>query len=195
MKTLDFIFLLGLSSSLLSASPSDKETPLKEIREIGEKSSTQLLKTLGKNMKQHMKSGGALEALDFCTNQAYTLTESVNAKLPKGVSVKRISAKYRNPTNQPSADELAVLEIFENMKKANIVLPKALVQKRQDHLYKYYKPLVIEKKVCLKCHGHNINAEVKKEIVNRYPQDSAINYKLHDLRGAIVVEIDKRVKQ
>jgi len=194
MKTLQAITLVGLSVSILLAAPNKKENELKAVIKMGTHSSQLLLKTLGKNMKKHMKDGGPMKALDFCSNKAYNLTESVNQKLPKGVRVKRISKNFRNPTNKPTAEELAVLDSFESMKKANVILPKQLVQETQNHLYKYYKPLVIEKKVCLKCHGDKIDIELKKEIATRYPLDRAVNYELHDLRGAIVVEIDKRAK-
>ncbi len=194
MKTLYFFSLLSLCASLLLAAPSKKETELNKVIKMGQHSSKLLLTTLGKQMKKHMKDAGPMKALDFCSSKAYDLTESVNKKLPVGVRVKRISTKYRNPINKPSQEELAVLESFEKMKEANVILPKQLVQETQNHLYKYYKPLVIEKKVCLKCHGDKIDIELKKEIAKRYPLDKARNYKLHDLRGAIVVEIDRRKK-
>lgn len=192
MKTIQIISIISLGASILLAAPSKKEAELNAVIKMGKHSSKLLLTTLGKNMKKHMKKGGPMKALNFCSNEAYNLTESVNKKLPKGVRVKRISAKYRNPINKPTAEELAVLESFQKMKDANVILPKQLLQETQNHLYKYYKPLVIEKKVCLKCHGDKIDIELKREIANRYPLDSAINYELHDLRGAIIVEIDKR---
>ncbi len=198
MKIFKHLTLLTLCSSLLLAAPSKKkEAEYNSVVNMGQHSSQLLIQTLGKNMKKRIKDGGTLEALDFCANEAYTLTESVNKKLPNGVRVKRISSKYRSPANKPSTDELAVLASFEQMKKADILLPKYLIQKVDLHVFKYYKPLVIKKKTCLKCHGTNKDIkdiEVKQEIAKRYPLDNARGYKMNDLRGAVVVEIDKRVR-
>jgi hypothetical protein len=196
MTILKITTLIALSSSLLLAAPATKkETELKSVIKDGKHGSQLLLKTLGKNMKKNMKSGGVMKALDFCSNEAYTLTQKVNQKLPNGVTVKRISNKFRSPANKPQGNEQAVLKSFKEMQDLNIVLPAYLVEKTGPHTYKYYKPLVIKKGVCLKCHGVIKDIDLKREIAKRYPLDNALGYKMKDLRGAIVVTVDKSVKK
>ena len=197
MKILQSIALISISTTLLLASSqgmqqkSQNKHELKNIVKTAQKSSKLLLKTLGSNMKKNMKAGGPMQALDFCSKEAYTLTEKVNKELPKGVSVKRISMKERNPANQPQKDEAIVLEALAKLKSANVVLPKQIVEKVDANTYKVYKPLVINKKVCLKCHGDIQNKKLKAEIEKRYPADKATHYKMGDLRGAIVTTITK----
>jgi hypothetical protein len=192
VNVLKHIAYISLSTSLLLAAPQDKnDTEIKSVIKSGQESTKLLLQTLGKNMKKHMKADGAIKALEFCSNEAYTLTEEVNKKLPKGIKVKRISKKFRNPINEPQKDEQVVLETFEKLKSMNVILPKQLIQRVDEHTYKYYKPLVINKQVCLKCHGNSIDTNLKRAIEDRYPQDHATNYKMGDLRGAIVVTIEK----
>lgn len=196
MNILKSIGFITLGSSLLLGAPQQAKQgkQFQNVIKIGKKSSLLLLKTLGSNMKKNMKAGGPMKALDFCSQEAYTLTEIVNKKLPKGVSVKRISTKYRNPVNQPQGSEKEVLASLEKLQSLHVILPKQIVQKVDAQTYKYYKPLVINKKVCLKCHGDITNAALKRAIDERYPQDKAKHYKMGDLRGAIVVTIDKFVK-
>ena len=192
MNIFKSITIVGLAASLLLAAPhSKKDENFKQVVQTGKKSSKLLLQTLGKNMKKNMKAGGAMKALDFCSQEAYTLTQKVNKNLPKGVNVKRISMKYRNPANKPEADEAVVLEALKQLKSANVILPKQIVQKVDGNTYKYYKPLVINKKVCLKCHGDITDVELRRAIEARYPIDKATHYKMGDLRGAIVVTIKK----
>jgi len=187
--------LISLTAGILLAAPAQKQDKeLKEVVQTGQKSSKLLLKTLGKNMKAHMKKGGPMDALSFCSNEAYSLTEKVNKQLPKGVRVKRISLKYRSPANQPQADEAKVLKAMEALKDANVILPKHFVEKAGEKVYKFYKPLLINKGVCLKCHGDVKDTELKRAIAERYPVDKAMGYKMGDLRGAIVVTIDKSAK-
>jgi predicted O-linked N-acetylglucosamine transferase (SPINDLY family) len=191
MNIVKLFTVISLSTTLLlSATPeSKKDLQMKEIVKLGNQGSQLLLKTLGKNMKQHMKKGGVMDALNFCSNEAYSLTEKVNKKLPKGVTVKRVSAKYRSPANAPQDHELAILDSFEKLQKLNVVLPKYVVEKVDNKTFKYYKPLVINNKVCLKCHGVLKDIDLKRAIAERYPLDKALEYKMNDLRGAVVVTI------
>ena len=194
MNLLKSIAFITLTTSILVAGQGQNkqhDAQFKSVVKTGKMSSKLLLKTLGSNMKKNMKAGGPMKALDFCSQEAYNLTEKVNKRLPKGVGVKRISTHYRNPANKPQADESAILEALEKLKSANAILPKQIVQKIAPDTYKYYKPLLINKKVCLKCHGDIKNMELKRAIKERYPLDTATHYKMGDLRGAIVVTIKK----
>ncbi|MBL1244137.1 MAG: DUF3365 domain-containing protein [Sulfurimonas sp.] len=193
MNIFKTLTLVTLGSSLLLAVSPKEVDHLESIVKIGNKSSTLLIKTLAQNMQKKMKSGGTLHALDFCSNQAYSLTQEVNQKL-RGVSVKRVSVKYRSPDNIPSQKERAILESLQSLKNSNVILPKYVIQKVDTNTYKYYKPLIINKKACLKCHGDIKNVALKHEIANRYPLDSATGYKMGDLRGAIIVTIEKSIK-
>jgi len=195
MRILQSITLLGLSTAVLLASPNNKNNPvLQDVTHKGQKSTQLLLKTLGSHMKKEMKAGGPMNALNFCAKEAYNLTEDVNTKLPKGVTIKRISTQFRNPANKPEAEEAKVLQTFETLQKEHIVLPKHLIQKVSEHVYKFYKPLVIKKQVCLKCHGDIQNTKLKNAILKKYPLDNAQHYKMGDLRGAVVVTIDESKK-
>jgi ribosomal protein S19 len=192
MNILQSILLVGASASLLLAAPQTKQDKeLQSVIKTGKSSSKILLKTLGKNMKKHMKKGGVMDALNFCTKEAYTLTEKVNTKLPKGVQAKRISANYRNPSNTPTENELKILNSLQALQESHVILPKFVIEKVGMHTYKFYKPLVITKKVCLKCHGDVKDIDLKRAISKNYPLDKAMGYKMGDLRGAIVITIKK----
>lgn len=182
--------ILLLSSVLLNAqtlTPQDQEYA--NVVASGKSATKLLLETLQKNMQEHMKQGGVMGALSFCSNEAYTLTDKVNSQLPKGISTKRVSMKYRNPANEPQSDEVKVLNSFE---KNNNNLPEFEVEKVDEHTYKFYKPLTINKPVCLVCHGDlTSNPALQKAIAQKYPNDKAFGYKMNDLRGAVVVTIKR----
>lgn len=189
------LLLISLSTVLLLGAPQNKQDKaLNAVIATGQYSAKLLLKTLGSNMKKKMKAGGPMKALDFCSQEAYNLTEDVNQKLPNGIRVKRISLKYRNPANKPETDEEVVLESLQKLKSANVMMPKQLVQKVNATTFKYYKPLLINKKVCLKCHGNIKDTDLKRAIAQRYPIDKATHYKMGDLRGAVVVTINTAAK-
>ena len=184
MKITKIITVVALSSTFLMAQTPKESSIIKE----GQQATKLLLETLQSNLQAHMKKGGVMDALDFCSTQAYELTDKVNAKLPKGVVSKRISINYRNPANSPQADEFAVLQSLQEDNATT--MPPYILKKIDEHTYKFYKPLVINNPVCLKCHG-DLSPELKAAINAKYPQDKATGYKMGDLRGAVVVTITK----
>jgi len=185
------LVLLSTSVLLLANPYESNEEELASVVQTGQKASSQLLKTLGSNLKKHMKAGGPMEAAEFCITNAYPLTDKLNSDLGSDVSVKRVSLKYRNPANAPREDEAVVLTAFESLQKEGVMLPPYLVKQVDKETYKYYKPLTINKGVCLKCHGVIKNSELSAKIAKNYPHDKATGYKLGDLRGAIVVTVKK----
>ncbi|MBU0632376.1 DUF3365 domain-containing protein [bacterium] len=193
MKTTKIVSITLLCSSLLLAQTQKQhDEEIKSIVKDGQIATKTLLQTLQKNMKQHIKQGGITDALSFCSNEAYALTDKVNANLKKGISAKRISAKYRNPANAPLDDEMKVLDSIQTLKSEKKKVPPYILKQIDEHTYKLYTPLVINKPVCLKCHGDiAANPALQKEISSRYPDDKAVDYKMGDLRGAVVVTIKR----
>lgn len=186
--------LVMLSTSLLlGAQVSKADIELAKTIKVGKRSSKLLLTTLGSKMKAKMAQGGVMKTLDFCSDEAYTLTQKVNKMIPKGVKVKRISRKYRSPANAPKSDEVVILESFDTLLKANAVLPEYIIQRVDAKTDKYYKPLVIKEKTCLLCHGEvSKDIDFRRKLEGRYPLDKAIGYKMGDLRGAIVVTVKRK---
>lgn len=183
---------LLISTALLANPYESKQDEIDEVTAIGKKASSDLLKKLGSNLKKHLKAGGPMEAFDFCSNNAYALTQEVDEAFGKDVSVKRVSIKYRNPANEPLEDEEPILRALHLMNQNGVIPPREIVQDKGNGVYKYYKPLFINKEACLHCHGEVYkNKPLAAEIRNIYPSDRATGFKMNDMRGAIVVEVHK----
>lgn len=165
------------------------EIPQKVIQ-TGDKLSKELLKKLSTKLQYEMKTNGLIAAAGFCSSNALILTQEVNLHQVKGLSVKRISLKERNPANIPSQEEAKVLESLQKLLEKK-ELPSYMVEEGTKS-YKYYKPLSIKKEACLQCHGDTSKKpELDSFLKDNYPNDKATGYKMGDLRGAIVVEIQK----
>lgn len=185
--------LTTFCSLTLMANPyeSNKEE-MDAVIKTGQEVSAALLQTLGGNLKKKMKAGGPIAAATFCTTEAYNLTASVDEKYGKEIHVKRISLKERNPVNKAEGDEKAVLESLETLQRNGVELPPYLVERVTKETYKFYKPLLINKQVCLKCHGDiEKNEQLSQYLKKSYPHDKATGYTFGDLRGAVVVTIKK----
>jgi len=153
------------------------------------------IKMLGMELKGKMKKAmkadpTALKAVKFCSDEAEKLTQEVNAKFPKNVTVKRVSLDVRNPKNSPDTIDTKVLNEYAKAIENKTFNPKDIKVVQDGNTTRVYKPMVVGK-VCLKCHGSNVSKEVKEVIAKKYPADKAINLKEGTLRGAFVAEIKK----
>jgi len=187
MKRIVLPIMLLASASLLSAATN------KEIKQEAKSAIMKMGGALKSHMKQNMKAGGPVQAAGFCLDKASGIAEKVNAEYPKGISVKRVSLKYRNPADKPTADEAKVLEQIQSDVNAHKAVPKMIVKEVSKNSYKVYKPIFIKKGVCLTCHGdaQTRDPEAYKLIKAKYPNDKAVGYKKGDFRGAFVVTIVK----
>ena len=187
MKRVILPFMLLASASFLSAATNQ------EIKQEAKSAIMKMGGALKSHMKQNMKAGGPAQAAGFCLEEASGIAKEVNAGYPKGVSVKRVSLKYRNPANKPTTDEAKVLEQIQSDINAQKKVPKMIVKEVAKNTYKVYKPVFINKGVCLTCHGdaQTRDPQAYKLIKAKYPHDKAVGYKKGDFRGAFVVTIVK----
>lgn len=177
MLRLSTFFVLTLSVSL-SAQSIDPETLIQK----GNETSVKLLQKLGSELKMLMQNNGVINALHFCSQNALTLTDDIARS--SGTSIKRISMLNRNPINGLSTDEKKLFERWQTSIAKGEKLPD---YELNQHIY--YKPILINNEVCLKCHGNiTQDSAIAKEIKTLYPDDKAIGYKVGDLRGAIRIE-------
>lgn len=172
-----------LGSTLLLASQTSKEEGIGYIKILG--------KTLKTQLKSHLKADPTgKSAMAFCATQAQTLTDEVNAKLPKGVSVRRTSLKTRNPLNIPDETDKKIMKAYEEAMAQKTFNPKDIRVVEVGDTTRVYKPLVTNG-VCLKCHGTNIDSSIQKQITTHYPKDSAVGFKAGALRGVIVAQMKR----
>ena len=126
------------------------------------------------------------EAIHFCTKNALRITDSI-AKA-KGVEIKRLAKKNRNPENAMNAKESEIYKQYIINWLSNKPLTANLSIDENGHPV-YYK-LIFTRQSCLACHGsieNDINAETYKLITEQYPVDKAIDFKVNQPRGMISI--------
>jgi len=137
--------------------------------------------TLKTNLQNAMKTGGPVNAVQFCNMEAMPLTNMYSAKY--STEVKRVSDRNRNPNNAASEKELAVLDDFKRMLEAGETLsPKVAID--AEGKKNFYAP-IFTGGVCLTCHGNpaNMQPELVSAIDSLYPNDKAKGYAVDELRG------------
>lgn len=143
---------------------------------------------LGKNLMGTIQKKGTLEALAFCNEQAYPLTDSMS--VVHNANIKRVSDKPRNPNNKANAIELDYIKTFKKQ-LANQEEINPIVKEDTGQVHVYYP--IVTNSMCLQCHGkpnENIKPEIIKKLTLLYPEDQATGYTTDQVRGIWSISFD-----
>jgi pimeloyl-ACP methyl ester carboxylesterase len=161
-------------------------TPLEQGKNIA----MQTKLALGKNLMHAVNTRGTAGALEFCSEKAFLLTDSMSKVL--NAKIRRVSDKNRSPLNAASGSELAYIRDA----KASLAKGEPVKSKMQEQVGKHvgYYPIVTEA-MCLQCHGKpgtDISEATTAKLRQLYPNDKATGYGINELRGIWVVEMNKK---
>lgn len=165
-----------------------------EVVAVGDSAAMTLIRTLGGRLGEHLAAGGPGAAVEFCSTEAQSLTDSVSTALGPGWEVKRTTARTRNPRNAPDSLEAEALRYFRaSADSAGEELPEHHVQVTPDGDYRYYRPLRMAE-MCLQCHGprEGLDPAVRQVLDERYPADQATGYERGDFRGLVRVTVPRQ---
>jgi hypothetical protein len=175
------VFALGFSSVVL-ADEIDKRSKESRIV-VGD-----FMLRLKLELKAAMREGGPGNAIQVCKTKAPKIAAEISEK--KGWRVARTSLKLRNPLDQPDPWELKVMQEFEKRKASGEEIKTLeyaeIVTTDGKKQFRYMKAIPTEK-VCLQCHGSEIEPEEAAALNKFYPHDQAIGFKEGDIRGAFTV--------
>jgi hypothetical protein len=181
-----FLFILFISCT---------QTPKPEITEQLKSALRSDAKTFMESLKsvliKEIQTHGIVSAVSVCSDTAQLLTN--NYGISKGIYIKRVSFKNRNPMNVPDEFESKVLKMFEEMYSKNQINPETeyveLIEEDGISKVRYMKPIFVQPE-CLNCHGteEQISTQVKDAINKIYPDDKAKGYQMGDLRGAVSIQ-------
>ncbi|NQY26074.1 MAG: DUF3365 domain-containing protein [Piscirickettsiaceae bacterium] len=144
--------------------------------------------TLKASLVAAMKSGGPIEAISVCNQVAPAISAELSKKYDFDIS--RTSLKVRNPSNEADPWEKEILFQFDSLKQQGediktLFVSEAITQSGR-HEMRMMKAIPTGK-VCLTCHGSNIDPVVQAKLNELYPNDQATGFKLGDIRGAFTV--------
>lgn len=197
MKKRFLLATLLTSTLLLNAETNTTTAPIVQPIINKKQEGVKYIKILGATLKSNLQTQmqadkTGLSAMAFCTDKADALTQEVNTKLPEYAKVRRTALKTRNEANQPDTLDQSVMEqMIIDISNSKIPNEKPIMVETLNS-YRVYKPLTM-KPMCLKCHGgiSDISSEIQKMITDKYPKDMATGFKLGELRGVIISEMQK----
>lgn len=150
----------------------------------------QTQKVLAENLMNEINTQGTVHAFTFCSAKAVTLTDSMALAL--NIQIKRVSDKPRNPNNKANKQESAyITKSKELMAKGEKIKPE--MTETNGKMVGYYP--IMTNQICMQCHGNQdteVLSETLLQINKLYPNDKGIDYKINELRGIWVVEMNKK---
>lgn len=135
-----------------------------------------------------IEDSGVIAAIAICAERAPEISARYSSL--SGWTVKRVSAKYRNPNNAPDEFEKESLEILENRPATAGDEYFTWIDENGDKSFRFLKVIKF-KATCRNCHGDKskFSADVVKILDEKYPEDLATGFKLDEQRGAFSVTI------
>jgi len=159
-------------------SPMDYQMSDEEYLDQGLDISASTFLALSGALRKAIKTGGLENALAYCNENALALTDSLSDVYD--VEIKRTSLKLRNPNNRPTADEVEILNQYEEAKNRGESLMAMLNE--VSGVKKFYAPILVHD-ACMKCHGSISDISIYDSIIKHYPDDLATGYSMGDFRG------------
>lgn len=178
-----FLLFIGGCSHQHKSTESDNAITV-NYTEKGRSICKQTFEILNSNLKTAMQKGSIAYAITYCNTTAQPLTDSLSKA--NNVTIKRTSLQLRNPANQPTEVEKALLQHFQQLKEigADISQTDTLLL-LENKSYLFAKPILLQPQ-CVICHGkpgETLLPEIDSLIKNLYPSDRATGFSVGDLRG------------
>jgi predicted amidohydrolase len=156
-----------------------------EAREI----SQEFMAALKEELMTAIAADGPVHAIAVCGEKAPGIARQLADR--HGWSVRRTSLKPRNPENAPDAWERAGLTRIDARRTAGespeTLESAAIVATNGQREFRYLKAIPTAP-LCLTCHGEQIPAPVQAALQERYPRDTAVGFRVGDLRGAFSLQ-------
>lgn len=194
MKRILLLLLLSAWITSCKCSNDTEPTPLVEDTFTQEEAMAEGAKIAGQSqaalagvLMQKIQQKGFEHAVNFCNLAARPIADSLS--LEYNAKVRRTSFRIRNTANAPDSLDREMLSKFEYAFENN-EKPVETVTRDANGNFRYYSPIIIAP-VCLNCHGmpgEELSADLHALILEKYPEDNAVEYELGDLRGAWVIE-------
>lgn len=180
-STASLLLILAFATFSPSADAQTDDERLAASRELA----TQFQQDLGGRLSAAMASGGPVEAIAVCSQEAPAIADRLSVE--SGASVRRIALATRNPTNAADAQSIEVLDGFARALSAGVEGPLEHVQAQPDGSIRYTRAIVTQP-MCLVCHGQAIADDVATVLAQHYPADQATGLQVGVLRGAFLIE-------
>lgn len=137
-----------------------------------------------------IQTKGLETGIEVCHQQAPKIASELSSE---GWRLSRTSLKTRNSKSIPNDRQQKVLLNFQQQLKSGKPVGELVYTEKTQDSFIMMKAIPTSE-LCLLCHGKAISPSIKDKIKHYYPNDTAIQYDIGDIRGAFVVEKSLSIK-
>ncbi len=181
-KKLVLMITLTAFTTLAQAELTDKLQA--DDLQANEQQAVSLVQQFASQLKPRLKTaltkGGPVHAIEVCAKEAPDIAAQLSKE--NGWTIKRVSARNRNPDATPDAWETETIDIFKTRLAAGET-PSSLTRTAVTAVGFRFAKAQIAEPLCLVCHGQTISANVTEALAKYYPEDRATGYEAGQLRG------------
>ena len=157
------------------------DAPLEALRAEALPGFQRFQQELQSRLGEAVAKGGPVGAISVCRVASPRLEQQLSTG---GIAVRRVSDRPRNPEHKPDEFEARTIAAWA----ADVAAGKSpsVVAARDGDRLRVMKPILIGSAMCLSCHGSpdTFSGELRAALLQEYPLDRAVGYRLGDLRGA-----------
>ncbi len=183
--------MISVAAAILSASPiamaADETASRTSLLQQARSLVSAFSEKLKNQLMEAMNAGGPVTAVEVCKIAAPVIAREISIE---GWSVGRTALKLRNPQNKPDEWERQTLESFvaEKVKGANAATLERtdLVEVNGVRTFRFMRAIPTGE-LCLSCHSSELKDPLRAKIIELYPADQAVGFKLGDIRGAFTL--------
>lgn len=180
------VLLAALSSCTTPAAPTSDEI---EAASAKARSSADLLfQRLSAELGAAMAKGGPAAAIRVCKDRAALIASEIEAS--SGVDIERTALRVRNPANAPDAWEKTTMETFSARREAGEDWSAMTAIRIEGKYLRWMRPIPLGG-MCVTCHGgaDAIPPEARRVLLEAYPNDTAVDFAVGELRGAFTARV------
>lgn len=166
---------------------------IEKAREKGQAITEAAQKTLLQTLLKKVETEGIVGTLEYCNLNALPLIDSLSTA--HKTSIRRVSNKWRNPKDAPTADEQDFMDAYAyTVEQGQSPREEVFMEDNATQVI-YTRPIMLGAGLCLQCHGQedkDIAPETLAKIKTLYPDDKATGYQLGEWRGIWKVTFEKK---
>ncbi len=176
--------VLGIGIMMIGLNGAVAEPTQQELEVEAQALAAEFQANLKSALISGMSTGGPLNAIPVCRTDAPKISE----QLSDGAwTVARTALKVRNPDNAPNAWQREQMQamvqgLAAGEKPADLVVSE--IRSEDEGSSFYYMQPIMTGKLCLACHGSQLDPDVQAALNENYPEDQAVGFSEGELRGA-----------
>ena len=180
------VLLASLTSCTSPPAPTSDEVEAASVK--ARAAADLLFQRLSAELGAAMAKGGPAAAILVCKDRAPLIASEIEAS--SGVDIERTALRVRNPANAPDDWETGTMASFSARREAGEDWSAMTARRIEGKYLRWMRPIPLGG-MCVTCHGRAdaIPPDARRILLEAYPNDTAVDFAVGELRGAFTARV------